>query len=58
MGVSIQTVQLVWENGPYRTGKYPDLIIFMKQLLQRLDETERVVADNGYHHASCVTADI
>ncbi len=39
---------IVWVNGPYAAGKYPDIEIFRMGLAHWLDEFERVEADDGY----------
>ena len=39
---------IVWINGPYAAGKYPDIEIFRIGLAHFLDEFERVEADDGY----------
>ena len=39
---------VVWFNGPYTAGKYPDIKIFCSGVAHWLDEFERVEADNGY----------
>ena len=48
--VSIQSGDIVWVNGPWRAGRYPDISIFreggLKDLLEASDE--RAKADLGY----------
>ena len=48
--VSIQSGDIVWVNGPWRAGRYPDISIFreggLKDLLEASDE--RAEADLGY----------
>ncbi len=39
---------IVWINGPYAAGKYPDINFFCNGLAHWLDEHEQVEADNGY----------
>ena len=39
---------IVWINGPYAAGKYPDIEIFRIGLAHFLDKFERVEADDGY----------
>lgn len=49
VGVAIQSDNIVWINGPYPPGRYPDIKIFrdgLKQLL--MAEGERCEADDGY----------
>ena len=48
VGVNIQTGDLVWINGPYKCGAFPDLKIFRLKLKNLLDKDEFVKADNGY----------
>jgi hypothetical protein len=46
--VSILGGDLVWVNGPYPCGDWPDISIFKLCLKYALDENERVEADDGY----------
>ena len=49
VAISIFSGDIVWTNGPWRAGRYPDLSIFrqgLKQLL--LSHGEVAVADKGY----------
>ena len=46
--VCIQTGDIVWINGPYEAGSWPDINIFRDGLRHFLDENERVEADDGY----------
>jgi hypothetical protein len=48
IGVDILAGNIVWIEGPYAAGKYPDVEIFRRGLAQWLDEFERVEADEGY----------
>ena len=48
MGVSIIGGDIVWINGPYECGNWPDVKIFRDSLRSFLDENERVEADDGY----------
>ena len=48
VGVSILEGLLVWLNGPFPCGEWPDINIFRNCLQSFLDEGERVEADNGY----------
>lgn len=52
VGVCIQTGDIVWINGPFPCGKWPDLKIFRSQLRQLLLPGEKVEADNGYRGES------
>jgi len=54
----IKTGDIVWINGPYPCGKYPDITIFRNALLSELGPIERVEADDGYsgeapRHVKC-----
>ena len=52
IAVSIMRGEIVWVNGPFPCGQYPDIKIFMEcGLKDNLDEGERVEADNGYEGA-------
>ena len=42
------TGDIVWINGPYEAGKYPDISIFRDALMTELSAKERVEADDGY----------
>ncbi len=48
LGVSILGGDLVWIQGPYPAGKFPDIAIFNKVLRNFLDPGEQVEADEGY----------
>jgi hypothetical protein len=48
IGLSIDRGDIVWVNGPFQCGKWPDISIFRFSLRSFLDENERVEADNGY----------
>ena len=50
IGVAIQSGDIVWVNGPWRAGRYPDITIFQEGGLKDklLDEGERAEADLGY----------
>ena len=48
LGICIRTGHLVWIQGPYPAGKYNDIAIFNKVLVNFLDPYERVEADSGY----------
>ena len=50
VGISIQSGDIVWVNGPWRAGRYPDISIFrLGGLRDRLLDTgERAEADLGY----------
>ena len=48
IALSIRTGLIVWINGPFPCGSYPDAIIFERNLLGMLGRFERVEADKGY----------
>jgi len=55
----IQTGHIVWVNGPFKCGKWPDIKIFRRNLKQRLLPCEMVECDRGYRgDQSCRHADI
>jgi hypothetical protein len=48
IGVCIQTGWIVWMNGPFPAGQWPDLRIFRESLIYELLPWEFIVADRGY----------
>ena len=48
IGIDIVNGNMVWIEGPYAAGKYPDVNIFRLALAHWLDPFERVEADDGY----------
>lgn len=48
IGVCILTGWIVWLMGPFPCGDWPDVVIFRYALKHRLEEAERVEADDGY----------
>ena len=46
--MDIKTGYLVWINGPFPAGAFPDVTIFRSCLAHELDEDERAEADDGY----------
>jgi DDE superfamily endonuclease len=48
VAICIQTGWVVWANGPYPCGAFPDLRIFRDRLQNELLPGEMVVADRGY----------
>ena len=48
LAVCIQTGWIVWVNGPYPCGRYPDITIFQHKLKYKLNNGEKVEADLGY----------
>ena len=58
VGICILTGDIVWINGPYPAGSYPDISIFRDGIMHHLDPFERVEADDGYigeapRHVKC-----
>ena len=45
---NIQTGDIVWTNGPFPCGRWPDAVIFNHQLRHMLDDDEMVEADGTY----------
>ena len=48
VGVCIATGWIVWLNGPYMAGRWPDIKIANDLLHIALDHGERYIADKGY----------
>jgi hypothetical protein len=48
VAICIQTGAIVWINGPFPCGKWPDIRIFRNDLKKELDNGEKAEADNGY----------
>ena len=48
IGICIQTGWIVWVNGPFPAGSFPDLAISRCGLNQALMHGEKFVADGGY----------
>lgn len=48
IGICIRTGDIVWVNGPYPCGAWPDIKIFRHKLKHKLAPGEQVEADNGY----------
>lgn len=57
IGLSILSGDLMWVNGPFCCGKYPDIRIFKKDMFRSLDNNEYIVGDNGYKHGRVITPD-
>lgn len=53
IGLSISNSNIVWANGPFPCGDYPDVKIFKNYLAKRLAINERIVADKGYKNDRC-----
>ena len=48
IGLCIQTGWIVWVNGPYPPGEWPDLRIARDRLVHLLEPGELYLADSGY----------
>jgi hypothetical protein len=49
VGIAIQTGHILWVNGPFPCGEYPDIKIFCLGLKKKLEYCkEKVEADDGY----------
>ena len=48
LAVDIKTGYLVWINGPFPAGAFPDVTIFCSCLAHKLGEDKHVEADDGY----------
>ena len=48
VGIYIQTGVIVWINGPFPCGEWPDLKIALSSLVHMFEEDECEIADNGY----------
>ena len=57
ISLSIFTGTIVWINGPYPCGSYPDVKIFRDELKGNLIDSENVLADKGYKDHKCVLWD-
>jgi len=56
VAVSIQNGDIVWINGPFPCGKWPDIKIFREDLIHELEPGEKVEADRGYQgEPRCIT---
>lgn len=58
VGICILTGDIVWINGPYECGIWPDISIFRDALVSSLAPNERIEADDGYlgehpEHVKC-----
>ena len=49
IGVAISTGWIVWANGPYACGEWPDQKIANHLLKRMLDRGERYICDGGYN---------
>lgn len=58
IGLSISTGRIVWVNGPYKCGNFPDNKIFIDNMKNNLLPNEYVVADRGYTDNKCIGPDV
>lgn len=56
VAVSIKKPNIVWVNGAFPCGTYPDLRIFRKALKQKLLLDKLIVADGDYSDVKCFLA--
>lgn len=49
IGLNIRTGNIVWANGGYPCGKYPDLKLARESYLWSINEGEKTIADKGYN---------
>lgn len=54
LAVPISSGCIVWANGPYPCGSYPDIKIFNDQLVHLLEPNELVLCDKGYSGPHCI----
>lgn len=54
IGVSLLGGNIMWANGPFPCGSYPDVKIFRNELKHLLLEDEYVIADKGYRDEKCM----
>ena len=55
VATSISNGRIVWLNGPYPCGKFPDLVIFRLKLRSLLLPMEKVWGDLVYRDLKCIT---
>jgi hypothetical protein len=48
IGLCLRTGHIVWVNGGYACGEYPDLKLARESYLDNIEEGERTIADNTY----------
>ena len=48
VAVSIDKDGIIWTNGPFPAGQFPDIKIFRQALRCLLEPNEKVIADKGY----------
>lgn len=55
IGLANHSGNIVWVNGPFPCGSYPDIKIFKEKMVHHLQHKELIVGDNGYIHSKCIT---
>ena len=53
VGICLKTGWIVWWNGAFPCGAWPDLRIARDWLVQELLPNEKVIADGGYNDSGC-----
>lgn len=48
IGLCIRSGHIVWTNGGYPCGEYPDLVLAREAYVELVNPGERTVADSGY----------
>lgn len=48
IAIAINTGDIVWFNGPFPAGSFPDIKIFRNKLKLQLGPGEKIIADRGY----------
>jgi hypothetical protein len=48
IGIAIQSGWVVWKNGPFPCGTFPDIKIARRDLVHHLVPGEKYIADRGY----------
>lgn len=57
IGISVINPKIIWVNGPFPCGTWPDLRIFKQRMCASLYSGEFVIGDRGYKHVRCITPD-
>lgn len=48
VAVALHSGHIVWINGPFPCGRWPDLRIARESLIYQVNRNERMIADGGY----------
>ncbi len=54
VGLCIQTGWIVWVNGPFPCGRYPDLRIAREKIMSKISPGEKILADGGYRDGQVI----